>query len=134
MALIKRNGCNRKIGWWLFGIISIGVIALSMNCGMKSEKVFCNREKISLVSSSHKIFSVDISSPAILDIKVVELDGANIDFKVLKDGNQVHYSGVHKGQVTGLVNVEQGNYTVVIMNDNIVDSKICEVTIIARYK
>jgi len=134
MTLIKCKECGNKIGWWILGIVSVAVIVLSTNCGMKNEKTFYNREQLSLSSNQHRILSVDISSPAILDIKVVELNGSNIDFKVLKDGKQVHYSGVHQGRATGSVNVEAGNYTVVVMNDNIVDSKICEVTVIARYK
>lgn len=82
--------------------------------------------------SYHQSYTIPIKVTSLIDIKVVESFGANIDFKVLQDGKQIFYSGIHKGGTQASITVSPGDINLVIMNDNMVDKKNGRVTVIVR--
>lgn len=95
---------------------------------------FCDRDKFELEPAKQRSLQIDITAPATLDIKVVEIFGQNIEFKVLKEGQEVYSSGVKKGNASCSIDVGLGVYSVVVTNANLMETKKGEVTIVARYK
>jgi len=47
----------------------------------------------------------------------------------MKNGSSLFYSGVKPGRVKASISVNQGRYYLIIMNDNILENKLVDVTV-----
>ncbi|HNF12897.1 MAG TPA: hypothetical protein PK453_04455 [Leptospiraceae bacterium] len=82
-----------------------------------------------LAPGYHQSISIDVKSAGSLHIKVIEINGRNIDFVLLREGQQIYYSDIHSGKAEATMSVGSGRYHLKIMNDNVLDSKNYEATV-----
>lgn len=71
----------------------------------------------------------NIFRPSLLWIKVVEAFGKKIEFRVINNGREVFFSGVHVGRAVGRVSVVPGKVSVVIINGNWVSGKVVDYSV-----
>jgi|GEM_PF-2842772 len=51
----------------------------------------------------------------------------------MKEGSQIYYSGVQAGKAEAAVNVTKGRYYLIIMNNNIIESKMVDIEVKMKY-
>jgi hypothetical protein len=95
---------------------------------LATEEILVSRDHEQMQSNSQMSYQLDIERNGSLDVSIVEIYGNNIDFKIMKEGKQKYYSGVKTGKVTGKINVSKGRYYLIVMNDNILESKVVDIT------
>jgi len=88
---------------------------------------------IKLQSNQSYSIQLDITQGGTLKPSVVEIYGNNIDFKITKEGSQIYYSGVQTGKASAAIKVTKGRYYLIIMNNNIIESKVVDVTVRMKY-
>ena len=88
-------------------------------------------QRIVIGSDSQQAVVYNIDNPCSLQVEVVELLGKNIEFRVLQDGRSVFSSGVHVGKAVGTMPLEKGAITVSLVNDNLLESKTVQLSVVA---
>jgi len=125
------------IGLILLGVI-LGIFVISPLFNSVSKELntvtLYDKESVNLASNQHQALTFEMKSPATLNIKVTEIYGQNIDFKVLQDGKSIYYSGIKAGGKEVEIGVNPGTISLVVMNDNMIDGKRALVTVIAHRK
>lgn len=105
-------------------LIIISLIGL--NCDkaniVATQTIFDN-VSFSLESNKTISYALNIKAESILEAKVIEQFGKNIEFEVLQDGKNVFNSGVKQGNAEGIVKVKPGIVSFIIKNLNMFDAK-----------
>ncbi len=74
-------------------------------------------------------YALPVSDRKLIEVDVVERFGKNIEFRLLSNGLQVGASGVHLGHAVGSFIVEEGTASLVVENNNLLESKSVIVTV-----
>lgn len=91
---------------------------------------FAQKHQMTVPTSSQAAYLCEVEWPARLQVDVVEIYGKNIEFRVLQDGKPIAHSGVHAGRATGLVDVAPGTVTISVVNDNMLEGKVVQLSAI----
>ena len=83
----------------------------------------CERKQVELPASSEVSQTFVLKEPGIVHVKVEEMFGKNISYRVLRNGKRKARLRPERGQVEGEHLVEPGTIAVVVENGNMFDAK-----------
>ena len=124
---------SRHLRLWT-GMVLAGLFLLSPLQESQARKLISYRQvakdvvatikKRSSLTKVYKIFY-----PSVLKIKVIEVNGRNIEFKVLRNGKLLYRSGKKKGSAFGKVLFGTGQLSLQIINGHLFRKKVVSFTI-----
>ncbi|MBI3820079.1 MAG: hypothetical protein HY286_15400 [Planctomycetes bacterium] len=115
----------------VYAVLAVAILTLS--CSKlnltASKRTLIDGQTISIGSSQQTVKILRIEERTTLKVEVIESFGDNIEFKVLRNGAHVYSSGVHKGTASGLVTVDSGSISIVVVNENLLKGKHVQLTV-----
>ncbi len=101
---------------------------------LKSSDTFLESQSYVLEPTRRVSYAFSPSRHGYVRAKVIETFGNNIEFEIRKEGKQVYASGVSQGRAEGVFEVTPGKYNIIVINDNLLDSKNVEISVAVDYR
>jgi len=93
---------------------------------------FCENEIISVEPNHQKESIINLTEPLTLEIKMVELNGRNIECKLSQNGKIVYASGINEGKIESNVPLGPGKYALLVTNDDSKKGIVVKITVMAH--